>query len=110
MRKGDVKVRLPEQPFLILTMLLEHPGEVVTRQEIRQKLWPNDTWKGKRRATGLLGVAQASRLLLVGSRTPDRQNKSAGRMPSPQRARRPSYERPYRSTNYWTGLFRLRTG
>ena len=43
LRKGDVKVRLPEQPFLILTMLLEHPGEVVTRDEIRKKLWPNDT-------------------------------------------------------------------
>jgi eukaryotic-like serine/threonine-protein kinase len=40
---GDVKVRLPEQPFRILTMLLEHPGEVVTREEIRKRLWPNDT-------------------------------------------------------------------
>jgi len=44
LRKDGAKpVRLPEQPFLILTMLLEHPGEVVSREEIRKKLWPNDT-------------------------------------------------------------------
>ena len=44
LRKDAAKpVRLPEQPFLILTMLLEHPGEVVTREEIRKRLWPNDT-------------------------------------------------------------------
>ena len=43
LRKGEVKARLSEQPFRILTMLLEHPGEVVTREEIRRKLWPNDT-------------------------------------------------------------------
>jgi len=34
---------LQEQPFQILLMLLEHPGEVVTREEIRKRLWPNDT-------------------------------------------------------------------
>jgi DNA-binding winged helix-turn-helix (wHTH) protein len=44
LRQDGVKpVRLSEQPFRILTMLLEHPGEVVTREEIRKKLWPNDT-------------------------------------------------------------------
>ena len=44
LRKDGVRaIRLPEQPFLILTMLLEHPGEVVSREEIRKKLWPNDT-------------------------------------------------------------------
>ena len=44
LRKDGAKpVRLPEQPFLILTMLLEHAGEVVSREEIRKKLWPNDT-------------------------------------------------------------------
>ena len=37
------KSRLPEQPFRILTMLLEHAGEVVTREELQKKLWPNDT-------------------------------------------------------------------
>src|SRR5215472_15210201 len=44
LRKDGAKpVRLPEQPFQILTMLLEHAGEVVTREELRKKLWPNDT-------------------------------------------------------------------
>src|SRR5437762_5232906 len=36
-------IRLPEQPFQILTMLLESAGEVVSREEIRKRLWPNDT-------------------------------------------------------------------
>ena len=44
LRKDGAKpVRLPEQPFRILAMLLEHAGEVVSREEIRKKLWPNDT-------------------------------------------------------------------
>ena len=42
-REGGKIVRLSEQPFQILRLLLEHPGEVVTREEIRKKLWPNDT-------------------------------------------------------------------
>src|ERR1700693_622803 len=41
--QGGKTLRLPEQPFRILCMLLEHPGEVVTREEIRKRLWPNDT-------------------------------------------------------------------
>jgi eukaryotic-like serine/threonine-protein kinase len=40
---GRKAVRLSEQPLLILTMLLERPGQVVTREEIRKRLWPNDT-------------------------------------------------------------------
>jgi hypothetical protein len=43
LRKDTRKIRLQEQPFQILKMLLEHPGEVVSREEIRQKLWPNDS-------------------------------------------------------------------
>src|SRR6266571_6328037 len=43
LQKDGRKTRLQEQPFQILRMLLEHPGEVVTREEIRRKLWPNDT-------------------------------------------------------------------
>ena len=42
-RDGNNTVRFPEQPFRILTMLLERPGDVVSREEIRRKLWPNDT-------------------------------------------------------------------
>ena len=37
------KILLQEQPFQVLKMLLQHPGEVVTREEIKKKLWPNDT-------------------------------------------------------------------
>src|ERR1019366_9013302 len=43
LRNGGLRIRLQEQPFQILLMLLEHPGEVVTREEIRKRLWPNDT-------------------------------------------------------------------
>jgi DNA-binding winged helix-turn-helix (wHTH) protein len=41
--KHGVRIRLQDQSFQILLMLLEHPGEVVLREEIRQKLWPNNT-------------------------------------------------------------------
>ncbi len=42
--KQGLKVKLSAQPFQILAMLLEHPGELVTREEIREKLWPGDTF------------------------------------------------------------------
>jgi len=44
LRKRGLKVRLQDQPFQILVMLLERPGDLVTRQEIHQKLWPVDTF------------------------------------------------------------------
>src|ERR1700757_3269268 len=43
LNKNGRKILLQEQPFQILLMLLERPGDVVLREEIRQKLWPNDT-------------------------------------------------------------------
>jgi len=39
-----VRIRLQEQPFQVLALLLERPGDVVTREELRQKLWPADTF------------------------------------------------------------------
>lgn len=42
-RKGAKSIQLPDQPFRILAMLLELPGDLVTREEIRDKLWPNGT-------------------------------------------------------------------
>ncbi len=42
--KNGRRIRLQEQPFQILAMLLEHPGEVVTREELRLRLWPADTF------------------------------------------------------------------
>jgi len=44
LRKSGVKVRLQEQPFQVLVALLERPGEVVTREDLRQRLWPADTF------------------------------------------------------------------
>jgi TolB-like protein/DNA-binding winged helix-turn-helix (wHTH) protein len=44
LRKRGLQVRLQEQPFQVLVMLLEHPGEVVTREELQNKLWPADTF------------------------------------------------------------------
>jgi len=43
-RKGGVKLKLQEQPFQVLCMLVEHPGEIVTREELRNRLWPADTF------------------------------------------------------------------
>jgi TolB-like protein/DNA-binding winged helix-turn-helix (wHTH) protein/tetratricopeptide (TPR) repeat protein len=44
LRKGGLRVKLPEQPFQILTVLLEKPGELVTREELRNRLWQSDTF------------------------------------------------------------------
>jgi TolB-like protein/Tfp pilus assembly protein PilF len=44
LRKCGAKIRVQEQPFQILVTLLERPAEVVSREELRQKLWPNDTF------------------------------------------------------------------
>src|SRR5258707_12915222 len=44
LRKHGVRIRLPGQPFCILSILLDRPGEVVTREEIRQRLWASDTF------------------------------------------------------------------
>jgi len=44
LRKNGRRIRLQEQPFQILLELLEQPGQVVLREEIRKKLWPNDTF------------------------------------------------------------------
>ena len=44
LRKHGTRVRLRGQSFFILSMLLEKPGEVVTREEMQQRLWPADTF------------------------------------------------------------------
>ena len=40
LRKPGLKTRLQQQQFRALALLLEHPGEVVTREELRQAIWP----------------------------------------------------------------------
>src|SRR5882757_8102433 len=44
LRKSGLRLKLPEQPFQILAILLEKPGEVVTRDELRNRLWQSDTF------------------------------------------------------------------
>jgi DNA-binding winged helix-turn-helix (wHTH) protein len=42
--RDGAKVKLQEQPFQVLIALLERPGDVVTREDLRQRLWPSDTF------------------------------------------------------------------
>lgn len=44
LRKGGLKIRLSGQPLQVLEMLLERPGQVVTREELQKKLWPEGTF------------------------------------------------------------------
>jgi len=44
LRKEGIKVRLQEQPLQILQILLQHPGKVVSREELRTRVWPSDTF------------------------------------------------------------------
>ena len=44
LRKDGVRLRLQDQPFALLTLMLEHPGELLTRDELRTRLWPDGTF------------------------------------------------------------------
>lgn len=44
LRKAGARVSLPDQPFQLLKALLERPGDLVTREELRQRLWPAETF------------------------------------------------------------------
>jgi DNA-binding winged helix-turn-helix (wHTH) protein len=44
LRKHGVRLKLQDQPFQVLALLLESAGDVVTREELRQRLWPADTF------------------------------------------------------------------
>ena len=44
LRRAGVRIRIQKQPLQLLTVLLEHPGQVVTRQELQRRLWPSDTF------------------------------------------------------------------
>jgi DNA-binding winged helix-turn-helix (wHTH) protein/Tfp pilus assembly protein PilF len=44
LRKNGTKLKLQEQPFQVLCALLDRPGELVTREELRNRLWPVDTF------------------------------------------------------------------
>ena len=44
LRKSGIKIKLQDQPFQILAALLERPGDIVTREELQKRLWPEDTF------------------------------------------------------------------
>ena len=44
LRKSGLRIKLQDQPLQILTLLLENPGEIVSREQLRQRLWPADTF------------------------------------------------------------------
>jgi TolB-like protein/Tfp pilus assembly protein PilF len=44
LRKGGIRIRLQDQPFEILAMMLDRPGEIVTREQLRERLWPAGTF------------------------------------------------------------------
>ena len=44
LRKHGVRIKLQDQPFAVLLILLEKPGQVVTKDELQQRLWPADTF------------------------------------------------------------------
>src|SRR5712691_8907160 len=44
LRKHGIRIKLRGQPFEILTLLLEKPGEIVTREDLQKRLWPADTF------------------------------------------------------------------
>src|SRR5215470_20171657 len=43
-RKAGVRVKVQDQPFKVLLTLLEHPGEVITREDLRARIWPNESF------------------------------------------------------------------
>jgi TolB-like protein/DNA-binding winged helix-turn-helix (wHTH) protein len=61
LRRQGLRIKLQDQPFQILIMLLERPGEVVGREELQKRLWPADTFvdfdRGLNRAVNKLREA-----------------------------------------------------
>jgi cholera toxin transcriptional activator len=44
LRKQGIRIKLQGQPFQVLQILLEQPGQIVTREQLRQRIWPADTF------------------------------------------------------------------
>src|SRR5437588_874743 len=44
LRKHGRRIRLQEQPFQVLALLLDNPGRLVTREELQKRIWPADTF------------------------------------------------------------------
>jgi DNA-binding winged helix-turn-helix (wHTH) protein len=78
LRKDGILVRLQDQPLQILQTLLEHPGAIITREELQHKIWPSDTFvdfghginnaiKRLREALGILPTRPAMSKLFLGA-------------------------------------------
>ena len=70
LRRAGVRIRLQAQPFKVLTLLLERPGEIVTREDIVQELWKDDTFVDFDQSIG--AVMRKLRLALGDSATAPR--------------------------------------
>src|SRR5215470_7997656 len=44
LRKAGIKIKVQQQPLKLLEILLEHPGEIVTREELRTRIWPQESF------------------------------------------------------------------
>jgi len=44
LRKGRVKIKVQQQPLKLLELLLEHPGEIITREDLRSRIWPQESF------------------------------------------------------------------
>src|SRR5215475_13347036 len=44
LRKAGIRIKVQQQPLKLLEILLEHPGEVVTREELRTSIWPEESF------------------------------------------------------------------
>src|SRR6185437_16662599 len=44
LRKQGIRLKLQDQPLLVLVSLLEHPGQLVTREELKERIWAKDTF------------------------------------------------------------------
>jgi len=60
LRKFGIKIKLQEQPFQLLALLLTHPGELVTRDELRQAVWPEHTFVDRASRDRSIRIAQTS--------------------------------------------------
>jgi TolB-like protein/DNA-binding winged helix-turn-helix (wHTH) protein/Tfp pilus assembly protein PilF len=119
LRKGGLRIRLQEQPLLVLQALLEKPGELVTCEELQNKIWPADTFVDfdhglhaavNRLRTALSDSAERPRYVETVSR---RGYRFIGKVENsdeligvPPRLIRPPTPKPNRRIwNSWTGMF-----
>src|SRR6185312_2850953 len=119
LRKGGLRIRLQEQPLLVLQALLEKPGELVTCEELQNKIWPADTFVDfdhglhaavNRLRTALSDTAERPRYVETVSR---RGYRFIGKVENsdelirvPPRLIHPPTPKPnLRLWNSWTGMF-----